>query len=287
MKVVEKAIRLRNRTCVYCGADSNTHPHQREHVIGRKFVPKGSFQSNDWNLIVSACRRCNHIKSILEGEISAITLQPGLGTTHADAALRDLAERKAAKARCEATGKVVRDSKESLHFTFDVGLNARFNLGLIAPARLLRDRVKALAEAHIQGFFYFITYNEALRQGGFLPNGIVWFAWAQKEDWGNLHFSAFSTLTEHWICRVSGTAAAGFFRIAIKRDPSAQLLWSFALEWNRNCRVIGFFGDKNAAEEYTLAFPAFEWTSIDERHRMRFETPLKGSEDILFHCSER
>lgn len=67
MKLIEKAIPLHNQTCPYCGVDLALSQSETEHVIAREFVPKGSIQSNDWNLIVSACRPCNHFKSTSKG----------------------------------------------------------------------------------------------------------------------------------------------------------------------------------------------------------------------------
>jgi hypothetical protein len=285
MKATTGPLRLHNRTCIYCGRDfGNSAPRTKDHVIGRNFVPKGSFKSNDWNLTVWACRRCNNEKAKLEGEISAITLQPGIATTHADRSLTLLAERKASKTRSEATGKTVRESREMLSLTHSLGPDASMTFGFVGLPRLVPDRVLALAEAQIHAFFYFLTYDESQGKGSSLPGGISWSMFAQKGDWGNAQFLAFASLTRDWIGRVSGTAAEHYFRIVIKRDPSEPKLWSFGLEWNRNYRVVGFFGDTKSSSERVGAFPSFEWVRIDETTRRREEIPLKPSEDVLFDC---
>jgi hypothetical protein len=116
MKEITGPLRLHNATCIYCGRSfDSTLPRTREHVIGRNFVPEGSFKANYWNLFVWACGPCNNEKAKLEGEISAITLQPSIGTAHSDETLNLLAERKATKARSEATGRMVKESRETFH----------------------------------------------------------------------------------------------------------------------------------------------------------------------------
>ncbi len=70
-----KPLRLRNVICPYCGVALTKQNSTREHVIGRKFVPKGTLE-NQWNLILNACHACNNRKADLEDDIAAITMQP-------------------------------------------------------------------------------------------------------------------------------------------------------------------------------------------------------------------
>lgn len=66
----------RSLYCAYCGAAfSRPSDGEAEHVIGRRFVPKGTLAAQ-WNLIVRACGPCNDHKADLENDISAITMQP-------------------------------------------------------------------------------------------------------------------------------------------------------------------------------------------------------------------
>jgi len=285
MKATTRPLHLNNRTCIYCGREfGNDAPRTKEHVIGRNFVPEGSFKANDWNLIVWACGRCNHAKSKLEGEISAITLQPSIGTPHLDKTLSLLAERKASNTRSEATGKTVQESRETFSLTHALAPNVSMTIGFVAPPRLVPDRVMALAGAQIQAFFYFLAYDQSQGRGPSLPGGISWFSFAQKADWGNTQFLAFASLTKDWNGCFSRNAAGNYFRIVIKRDPSGIELWSFALEWNQSYRIIGLFGDRKSAAERVAGFPSFEWMRLDETTRMREETPLESSEDFLFAC---
>lgn len=78
---VNKPVKLKNLTCVYCSTVLSKVKSNDEHVIGRKFVPKGTL-NNYWNLIVRACEVCNNKKSDLEDDISSITMQPDLNGTH-------------------------------------------------------------------------------------------------------------------------------------------------------------------------------------------------------------
>src|SRR5689334_12269149 len=64
---------LNNITCPYCGIDLVQQNAIKEHVVGRRFVPKGKL-AHSWNLILQACRQCNEKKSDLEDDISAISL---------------------------------------------------------------------------------------------------------------------------------------------------------------------------------------------------------------------
>ena len=82
--------------------------------------------------------------------------------------------------------------------------------------------------------------------------------------------------------RAEGTGAAGFFKVAIRRDPAGAELWSLALEWNRAFRIIGFFGDLEAAQVYVDQIPPLSWQRIDATQRMRREVELADEDDRLF-----
>jgi hypothetical protein len=78
-----RAIVLRNINCAYCGRLFDAElPATKEHVIGRRFVPRGCF-AGQWNLILNACGRCNGDKAELEDDISAITMMPDAFGCHA------------------------------------------------------------------------------------------------------------------------------------------------------------------------------------------------------------
>lgn len=277
-----KATRLRNLTCAYCGvANDPANPLTDEHVIGRRFVPKGSLASG-WCLIVRACERCNNAKADLEDDISAITLLPRLGDVHEDAELAAIASRKAKGSLSRRTKKAVADSYEENEIKGRFGPNVKMNFGMVAPPQLDPERARRLAHLHLQGFFYLVTYDEERRSGGFIPGEIGWLNEASREDWGNPIQQGFAALVRDWPVRVEGAGASGFFKIAIRRDPTGAEVWSFALEWNKNLRLIGFFGDLSIAQAFVDAIPPLQWQRIDANRRMRREIPLKPDDDVLF-----
>jgi hypothetical protein len=94
----------------------------------------------------------------------------------------------------------------------------------------------------------------------------------------------------NWHDRMIGDIAEGHFRVAIRRNPDAEL-WSFALEWNNTTRVIGLFGREEAANAVLVDVPEltmipFGKTTDGALLRFRREVPLEDSEDRLFYCDE-
>src|SRR4051794_22769158 len=69
---------LRNVRCVYCGKEFSDAGKQKEHVVGRDFVPRGTLE-NAANVICFACEQCNGFKSDFEDDIAVITMLPDIG----------------------------------------------------------------------------------------------------------------------------------------------------------------------------------------------------------------
>jgi 5-methylcytosine-specific restriction endonuclease McrA len=90
-----RVTRHHNGVCPYCGCQLELKKSTKEHVVGRRFVPRGKLDAH-WNLLVNACEPCNNRKSDLEDDISAITLHPDLSGVNPDydAAAIDEAQRK-------------------------------------------------------------------------------------------------------------------------------------------------------------------------------------------------
>jgi hypothetical protein len=242
-----KTTKLPNITCVYCGGEHTAdNPLTDEHVVGRKFVPKGSLATG-WSLIVRACEHCNNEKSDLENDISAIKLLPDLGTSHDRAALAELAQRKAEGARSRRTGKPVANSYEeqTVEGTLMSAIDVRF--GFTAPPQIAPERVMRLARFHLQAFFYFVTYDESARSGRFF-NDLGWVNHARRSDWGNALQRGFADFVSSWHFCVQAIGTEENFKIAIRRDPFGADLCSFALEWNKSLRSIGFLGDRARAQ---------------------------------------
>ena len=112
---IKRAIILDNATCPYCGNELSKNNDTIEHVIGRKFVPKGLL-NEQWNLIVRSCKKCNSTKSILENDISAITLagRHWFGPEKPDKLILSDAKRKAENSISRKTNIPVKDSQEKI-----------------------------------------------------------------------------------------------------------------------------------------------------------------------------
>ena len=277
-----RASRLDNITCMYCGAEGCTaNPLTNEHVIARRFVPKGALNKS-WALIGNACWQCNGRKADLEDEISAITLQPDIGQPHADPALAAEAARKAAGSRSRSTREVVGRSyrDHSIEGTLMSSLHVKF--GFVSPPQLNETRVHELACMHLRGFFYFMSYNKTLKRGSFLPGSIGHVFRANLPDWGNPLLRGFADLTRNWSPQLDCVCAGGFFKIAMKLELAEAALWSFAIEWNKRHRLVGFFGDLDRAQELVNLLPDLEWKQWDSNTRYRLEVPLAPEDDTLF-----
>jgi hypothetical protein len=259
----------------------------KEHVIGRRFVPKGTLNKN-WNLIVRACVGCNGLKSDLEDDLSALTMQPdGLGRFPGDDALiKAEAHRKAAKSISRRTKKLVKDSVESLSITAPMGPTLRMSATFTAPPQPDEERAFRLARMHITAFFYWVTYDPTAQVGHYWPGVFMTLNAALRADWGNAWQRSFATAVMSWEPRVFiRTSASTYFAVMIRRHPVAAC-WSWALEWNRSYRLIGFFGDRDAAFSIVERFPKPVAHVVHrDEHRtvvLRPEIGLSEEEDCLF-----
>lgn len=277
---------LDNRACVYCGG-ALTHANiSREHVIGRRFVPKGKLHGN-WNLIVNACRPCNVRKADLEDDISAITLQPDLWGRygHDDADAIADARRKGKDARSRRTRKAVKDSQEQVRLGGRVGPGINLSFQLTAPPQIEDQRAFELARMQLVAFFYMQTYNRETRHGGYWRHGYHPVMQTTRGDWGNPVMTAFMRTIESWDCRMVAITADGFFRMITRRHPSAET-WAWAIEWNHSRRLIGFYGERDPAQKIVNGFPQLCAQTIyqapNESLSYRTEMPLSEEDDTLF-----
>ena len=127
-------IRLKNVSCPYCGVKLTEDTANKEHVIGRRFVPKGKLDGW-WNLIVNSCQPCNTDKADLEDDISAITMQPdALGSFgHDDTTGMSEAVRKAEKSFSRRTKKLIKDSDEQFQISGRLGKSATISREFCFP----------------------------------------------------------------------------------------------------------------------------------------------------------
>jgi len=156
---------------------------------------------------------------------------------------------------------------------------------LVAPPSAPSDHVEALAHLQIAGFFYWLTYDGNRQAGGYWPGRFHLINCAGTTDWGNPVQAAFAQTVSSWSPRLVIDTAQGFFKAAIRRDPSVDC-WGWAIEWNKNYRVIGFFGDESTIEANRARLPILESSSLSTSEngelRLRVERPLPQDDDVLF-----
>jgi hypothetical protein len=284
---VNRAIRLTNVNCPYCGGNFDVHrPRTKEHVIGRRFVPRGTL-GVQWNLILQACEPCNQLKAGLEDDISAITMLPDLAGRYAveDARLKTEALRKAANARSRRTGKLVRDSREEFQWNGSFG-PATFTFNFLAPPQIDERRILHLAYLHVSAFFFYITYQPESRRGGFVLGEYHFLEYVRRGDWGNSRLLWFMDLVRNWDPRMNAIGADGFFKLMIRKMTGGPNVWAWAVEWNCEMRVTGFAGDVAKIEEIAKTAPSLpvqrQDVGPDEWVAFRTDQALSEGEDDLF-----
>jgi hypothetical protein len=286
--LAERAIPLRdNRTCPYCLEELVPGSFDEEHVIGRRFVRKGSFDGQ-WNLILNACMRCNRQKAALEDDISAITMYRVAGdrARAGDQGFADDAHRKARGSRSRRTGKPVLHSGESQTVETTLGPGVRVTFRLSSPPQVDKDRIFELAGFQVAGFLYRVTYSAETGTGDGIPGGFAPMLYAYRSDWGNVVLRAFADTVVAWEPLILASTAGDLFKIAIRRQPGASC-WSWAVEWNGSTRVVGFLGELPDIERVVSAFPRLyaEWIPQPDGSRVavRADVALAGDDDRMFY----
>lgn len=277
---------LGNKTCVYCGALLTPSNNTKDHVIGRRFVPKGKLDGQ-WNLIVRACKGCNVKKSDLEDDISAITMQADAWDNYSanDDTLKKEAVRKAKNSISRRSGKPVMESKEEIEIKIPVSPVAEVTFNFTSPPQIESDRMYELARMHVMAFFYWVTFNKETKRGGFWLGSFFPVLEAPRSDWGNAVHKSFMEAVENWEPRVLVRGTDGFYKLVIRRHPTA-VCWSWAIEWNQNYRVVGFFGQEEPAKAMVSNFPSIglQLLAQGENYHLRYrdEKTLEVEADSLF-----
>ncbi len=279
-----RAHHLNNINCVYCGNLLMDSESNKEHVVGRRFVPKGCLDG-EWNLIANACLKCNGHKSNLEDDISAITMQPDAFGKYSndDDVLQKEAKRKGRKSLSQITGKPVIRSQSSINIDFK-SPDFTMEFGFVAPPQVLPIRVYQLACYHVTGFFFMQTYNKETRAGGFPLGVFIPLIEADKADWGNDVMKWFMRETENWDTRLYAITAKEYFKISFKKNSNGLLAW--AIEWNQKKRCIGFWGQEIDIKKTIKTKPILERQCINGDTKnglfVRTEKALNPIEDNLF-----
>lgn len=286
-----RAHHLKNLACPYCGIElTDAVASDRDHVIGRRFVPKGVLDAQ-WNIVLRSCRACNSKKADLEDDVSAVAMQPDAAGEHAstDPRLRAEASRKARKSISRRTGKPLAAGEEPLTIRGSIG-SATMTFTMVGPPQIDEKRLFAMARYHIAAFFYLTSYDSSTGRGGLLPGLFYGLSAARKQDWGNAHMRWFMETTANWARRVHGIGANNFFKIESRRRSDKDDVWSWALEWNQNFRIIGFFGREDLIARLEEGTPVMVMESVDDGSgtilRYRAEVPLTDGDDQLFRQAE-
>ena len=276
---------LKNCRCSYCGCKLDTENKTRDHLIGRRFVPKGKLHSQ-WNLILNACMDCNSRKSDLEDDIAAISLLSSLSGrfSHGDVDVIEDARRRAPKSISRRTRKPVVDSDEKL--TFDVRLNSEIEMavGLVCPPQIDEMRAFELARLHMVGLFFMQTYNRETCEGGWRPGGFFPIAMSRRSNWGSPIMKGFMSAIREWEHRIDLVTAGGFFKAMSRRHLSTDC-WAWAIEWNQSFRLVGLYGKSELAQEIVDGLPVEEMRMLVSGRRSmsyRIETSLSEADDTLF-----
>ena len=289
--VANRVVRLKNINCAYCSVDfTETLKPTKEHVIGRGFVPRGTLDGVV-NLHLNVCASCNNDKSNLEDDISVITMHPDTLGRYAvdDPRIRAEVARKATKSKSRRTGKAIAAGEQPMVLKGSFG-PAEITVSMVMPPQADHERLYRLARYQLTAFLYHQTYSEAERRGRFWGGGFYPIMFASRSDWGNPLFRWFQAATDSWSDVYLLNTADGFFRVWIKYLKPAAGAWAWAMEWNKNFRLIGFFGREASIMPILDRKPDLAWKTLSEgpvRRRMRFETPIKeGEKDTLFRVFE-
>lgn len=279
-----RPVRLKNRSCPYCGQELSAETSTDDHLIGRRFVPKGSL-NNSWNLKLKACSECNNLKSDLEDDISAITMQPDCFGRLPDASVEQEALRKGIGSYSRRTGKPVSASEERLNIRSSFG-TAVMTFTLVSPPQVDEGRLATLAWSHVIACLYWLSFDKEKREGSRFDEVFVPLSSAPRSDWGNEVHLAFMRKVLTWEHRLLGQAAGGNFKVAIRRLTDVRC-WSWALEWNQNMRIVGLLGEPPAIASVQQELPILAFQLVGSapdgrRLRHRWEKPLADEEDVMF-----
>ncbi len=274
-----------NQYCPYCGVFvglGSEVPSDKEHLIARRFVPKGSLEGGAFNFIFRSCKVCNNRKASAERHVSSVTLYNSPGRAE-DARVDEIARRKASQDfHPDKKGVRIEDASDRHSTAFQIGpMSVRF--GFVSPPRLNDDEARVLACCHVKALFALLTTSdcrvkEACR---IVPaTQVHFFGRYGHGDWGNARLAAITHRVQSWPCYGNIATANGYFRAILRRDDK---WWFWALEWNRSVRVIGAIASENEVPDIFRDLPKLKWMALpDGSGRMREETPLGDVPDTVF-----
>lgn len=273
-----------NQHCLYCGAfvgAGSTVESNEEHLIGRKFVPKGTME-NAFNFSFRTCRPCNAEKARLEGHVSSVTLL-GSPSVDVDENARRSAERKAVGDTHPETGMKMGEAIERQAVEYKFG-PATFTFGMIGRSPAAKDSVPLLASFHIQALFSLITKagNDASGEVRLLPlNQFHVFNSYPHTDWGNPQLVEITQRAASWPCKVVIRSGDGHFLACLRRSDKQG--WFWALEWNKSLRIVGGINFEDETTPLFENLPILVWRPLpDGSGRIREEQRSPDLGAMLF-----
>ncbi|WP_121207437.1 hypothetical protein [Pseudomonas aeruginosa] len=280
----EKSGRFSNRFCLYCGAvvgGEADGPSNKEHLIGRSFVPLGSMGSDAFNFLFRACVPCNTRKALAERHLSSTTLLNGPGRQLDPLAAAAAARKAVSDFHPNKPGVAMGDAHEAFSVASKLG-SMSLDLGFNAPVQANDNLVRELALRHIQGLFSLLTtrdFREASTLRLLLPMQVQLLGAYPRSDWGNPQLLEVARRAEDWPCHAQIVSASGYFKATMRRHDTRG--WFWALEWNKYLRVVGAIAKADMALLDALPDPL--WHPLSEgQGRYRLETPLAEEDDTLF-----
>lgn len=281
-----------NQYCLYCGrliGVGSSLESNKEHLIGREFVPTGEFgNGNQFNFIFRACKECNDEKSDVERHISSITLfnSPARKDSQVH---NEIAQRKAEKDyHPNKQGTLIKDSGDTFTVCSKFG-PASISFGIEGPPQSDERYIEFLAYRHVQGFFSLLTSRDPLTAEGtcLLSHKFFHLHGSYTHlDWGNSQLLKIMEKASEIPCYANITTANGFFKAIMRREKNETGEWFWALEWNKSVRVVGAIAQLDGYPAIFENLPSLDLKEIGvqdgTRTRIRREISLEPEQDLMF-----
>jgi len=281
-----------NQYCLYCGSfvgNGSTIESDKEHLIGREFVPTGEFgDGSAFNFIFRACKDCNGEKSNIERHISSVTLFKSPARRESKKH-NEIASRKAGKDYYpDKKGTLVKDSGDNFNISLNGG-GIKMTFGISGPPQANTESIKLLAFRHIQGIFTLITSHNPLSVDGtnlLSDKYFYFFSSYNHTDWGNPQMLTIMERVNNIPCYANIVTANGFFKGIMRHNKGEKGEWFWALEWNKSLRLVGAIAQPDSIPEFFSELPSLAWKELGfqggAKTRMQEEISLKDEQDQLF-----
>jgi hypothetical protein len=286
----KKKLAESNQYCLYCGelvGSGSQVESDKEHLIGRNFVPKGSLDGRSFNFHFRACRECNGRKGDAERHVSSVTLFNSPARL-SDKEVNAIAEHKASRDyHPDKKGVLVRDAHNEHEVKTESG-PMQMTFGLVGPPQVNSTGVRLLACNHVQGLFALLTTEDPrVREKSriLLADQCHLFGYYTYQDWGNPHLVEMTRRVDDWPCYANIDAANGYFKAILKRSREELGGWFWAIEWNKYLRIVGVVNFLYSESSLFDGLPDLGWQGLPDgkgKRRYRKQVPLLPESDTLF-----